>query len=40
MDPTARQLVTILHELLDVDELDEILRRVLAAAREAVGGRG
>ena len=39
MDRTARQLVTILHELLDVDELDEILRRVLAAARELTDAR-
>ena len=39
MDPTARRLVTILHELLDVDELEEVLRRVLSAAQELTGAR-
>lgn len=39
MDPTDRRLITILHELLDVDELEEILRRVLGAAQELTGAR-
>ena len=39
VDPTARRLVTILHELLDVDELEEVLRRVLSAAQELTGAR-
>ena len=38
-DRTARRLVTILYELLDVDELEEVLRRVLAAAQELTGAR-
>ena len=38
-DRTARRLVTILHELLDVDELEEVLRRVLGAAQELTGAR-
>ena len=36
---TARRLVTILYELLDVDDLEEILRRVLGAAQELTGAR-
>jgi signal transduction histidine kinase len=39
VDPTARRLVTILHELLDVDELEDVLRRVLSAAQELTGAR-
>ena len=39
MDPTTRRLVTILHELLDIDELEEVLRRVLTAAQELTGAR-
>ena len=38
-DRTARSLVTILHELLEVDELEEVLRRVLGAAQELTGAR-
>ena len=38
-DGTARSLVTILHELLEVDELEEVLRRVLGAAQELTGAR-
>ena len=38
-DPTARRLVTILYELLDVDELEEVLHRVLVAAQELTGAR-
>jgi signal transduction histidine kinase len=38
-DGTARRLVTILYELLDVDELEEVLRRVLIAAQELTGAR-
>jgi signal transduction histidine kinase len=38
-DWTARSLVTILHELLEVDELEEVLRRVLGAAQELTGAR-
>ena len=38
-DETARRLVTILYELLDVDELEEVLRRVLVAAQELTGAR-
>jgi signal transduction histidine kinase len=38
-DPTARRLVTILYELLDVDELEEVLHRVLGAAQELTGAR-
>jgi signal transduction histidine kinase len=38
-DRTARRLVTILYELLDVDELEEVLRRVLVAAQELTGAR-
>jgi signal transduction histidine kinase len=38
-DGTARRLVTILYELLDVDELEEVLRRVLVAAQELTGAR-
>ena len=36
---TGRRLVTILYELLDVDELEEVLRRVLVAAQELTGAR-
>jgi signal transduction histidine kinase len=36
---TARRLVTILYELLDVDDLEEVLRRVLGAAQELTGAR-
>ena len=39
MDQTARRLVTILHELLDVDELEVVMRRVLGAAQELTGAR-
>jgi signal transduction histidine kinase len=39
VDQTARRLVTILHELLDVDELDVVMRRVLSAAQELTGAR-
>ena len=38
-DRTARSLVTILHELLEVDELEEVLRHVLGAAQELTGAR-
>ena len=38
-DPTARRLVAILYELLDVDELEEVLHRVLVAAQELTGAR-
>ena len=38
-DPTARRLVTILYELLDVDDLEEVLHRVLVAAQELTGAR-
>jgi signal transduction histidine kinase len=38
-DGTARRLVTILYELLDVDELEEVLRRVLIAAQELTDAR-
>jgi signal transduction histidine kinase len=38
-DGTARRLVTILYELLDVDDLEEVLRRVLGAAQELTGAR-
>ena len=38
-DPTACRLVTILYELLDVDELEEVLHRVLVAAQELTGAR-
>jgi signal transduction histidine kinase len=38
-DPTARRLVTILYDLLDVDELEEVLHRVLVAAQELTGAR-
>ena len=38
-DGTARRLVTILYELLDVDELEEVVRRVLVAAQELTGAR-
>ena len=36
---TARRLVTILYELLDIDDLEEVLRRVLGAAQELTGAR-
>lgn len=39
VDRTARRLVSILYELLDVDELEEVLLRVLNAARELTGAR-
>ena len=39
MDPTARRLIAILHELLDIDELEEVLGRVLSAAQELTGAR-
>jgi signal transduction histidine kinase len=38
-DETARRLVTILYELLDVDDLEEVLRRVLVAGQELTGAR-
>ena len=38
-DGTARRLVTILYELLDVDDLEEVLRRVLVAGQELTGAR-
>ena len=37
-DPTARRLVTILYELLDVDELEAVLNRV-EVARELTGAQ-
>ena len=39
MDPTARRLIAILHELLDIDELEDVLGRVLSAAQELTGAR-
>jgi signal transduction histidine kinase len=38
-DGTARRLVTILYEVLNVDDLEEVLRRVLGAAQELTGAR-
>ena len=39
MDPTARRLIAILHELLDIDGLEDVLGRVLSAAQELTGAR-
>jgi signal transduction histidine kinase len=39
LNPTAGRLVTILHELIALDDLEEVLRRVLTAAQELTGAR-
>jgi signal transduction histidine kinase len=37
--PTAGRLVAILHELIALDDLEEVLRRVLTAAQELTGAQ-
>jgi signal transduction protein with GAF and PtsI domain len=39
VDPAAKRIVTIARELLEGDDLDDILERVLAAACELTGAR-